>query len=447
MRAISLAVRNVLRQKRRTILLALALAVGVMIVTLLESFTAGMELSLSGKVGALMGGEVFVSGTAATASGRAIEVLRDPERVTGLADSLGIGYRGVTLRTRAQLRLVFGHREASLGVEGVSTSTEDLSSMDLISGSRELPANGNMILLPADTAKRLQVMAGEQVIVKLTTATGQQNIGDLVVGGIIEADAILGQAKGYMDIEGLNRLLNLPAGSAQSLAFRLVSPATQDAVKSKIEKSIRAMGMAPEETEKTAGTGGGGMHGMMSSLSTLGGTATAARTGLDPSFMELRVSDLNDVTAQVSQLADTMNMMGTALFLILIAIALMGLSSTFRMVMIERTAEIGALRAMGMQRRRVLSMFLAEALVITCIGACGGTALGLASMPVLSLIPLGETGPLSFFLRSGRMAFAPGPGSILLNILLLLATGALAVFPQARRASRLAPAVALGKTT
>jgi putative ABC transport system permease protein len=168
---------------------------------------------------------------------------------------------------------------------------------------------------------------------------------------------------------------------------------------------------------------------------------------LSPDFVDLRVTNLNDITAQLSDLADTMDLVSTGLFLVLIAIALMGLSSTFRMVMIERTAEIGALRALGMQRGRVISMFLSEALSVTLLGAVAGVLLGLLAMPVLSLFRLSEAGPMVLFLRAGRMVFTPDPSKLMLNILLLLAAGALAVLPLAYKASRMNPAAALSKTT
>jgi len=455
MHIIALAVRNVFRNKRRTMLLGAALAAGVAIVTLLEAFTAGMADSLSDKVGGLMGGEVFVTGTAASPSGRAIQVLRDPRMVMDLADELEIRYSGVARRTRSQLLLVFGQREAYLSVEGLSAAAEGLSGASLLSGALDLPESGSLILIPEDTARRLQVQAGEQLIVKVTTVTGQQNIADLVVGGIVSEEAIVGQAKGYMDIEDLNRLINLPSGSVQSLAFRLPDPREQDKVKSRLDRSFRELGLASESSDAAADGGGrgagpfmGAMGGAVRAMNGgLAGSGVPAAAGLDPDFMELRVSNLNDLTAQLSELADTLDLVSTALFITLIAIALMGLSSTFRMVMLERTVEIGTLRALGMQRERVRTMFLAEALCITLLGAAAGAALGLLAMPLLSLPSLEQSGPMGYFLRDGHAAFDPEPVKLVLNIFLLVAAGVLAVLPQAVKASRLPPAAALAKTS
>jgi putative ABC transport system permease protein len=178
-----------------------------------------------------------------------------------------------------------------------------------------------------------------------------------------------------------------------------------------------------------------------------GGASGPRLSDLAPDYVDLQVSDLNDITVQLSDLTDTMDLVGTGLFLVLLVIALMGLSSTFRMVMIERTAEIGALRALGMQRGRVIAMFLAEAMSVTLLGAAAGVLLGFLAMPVLSLFHLSETGPMVLFLRAGRLVFNPDPTKLLLNVLLLLAAGALAVLPQAYTASRMNPAAALSKTT
>jgi putative ABC transport system permease protein len=56
----------------------------------------------------------------------------------------------------------------------------------------------------------------------------------------------------------------------------------------------------------------------------------------------------------------------------IVFITALGVLNTMMMSVLERTAEIGVLRAMGMKARTVVSMFVVEA---TCIGF-GGSALG-----------------------------------------------------------------------
>ncbi|MQY77227.1 MAG: FtsX-like permease family protein [Spirochaeta sp.] len=59
---------------------------------------------------------------------------------------------------------------------------------------------------------------------------------------------------------------------------------------------------------------------------------------------------------------------GLVVFILLLVITMVGITNTFRMIMLERTREIGTMRALGMQRGSVRNIFLSEALFIA-IGA------------------------------------------------------------------------------
>ena len=62
--------------------------------------------------------------------------------------------------------------------------------------------------------------------------------------------------------------------------------------------------------------------------------------------------------------------------LILAVIILLGILNTTTMSVIERTGEIGTCMALGFKRRRILRLFIAEGLVIGCMGGLIGVCLG-----------------------------------------------------------------------
>jgi putative ABC transport system permease protein len=59
--------------------------------------------------------------------------------------------------------------------------------------------------------------------------------------------------------------------------------------------------------------------------------------------------------------------------------------NTLTMNVLERYREIGGLRSLGMTRRQVLRMVLAEALALGCMGAIYGLAIGYVIANVLIL--------------------------------------------------------------
>ena len=61
-----------------------------------------------------------------------------------------------------------------------------------------------------------------------------------------------------------------------------------------------------------------------------------------------------------------------------IIIALLGIVNTLALSIIERTRELGLLRAIGLRRRQLMSMIGVESMVIAVFGALLGVVLGVA---------------------------------------------------------------------
>jgi len=84
--------------------------------------------------------------------------------------------------------------------------------------------------------------------------------------------------------------------------------------------------------------------------------------------------------------ATLVDMAGSVYFLMYLFIALLGafiIANIMLMVTLERRREIGVLKAMGMPRSRILSLFLSEGTMLGVAGAAAGVALGLAVTAVL----------------------------------------------------------------
>ncbi|HWW60034.1 MAG TPA: ABC transporter permease, partial [Thermoanaerobaculia bacterium] len=96
----------------------------------------------------------------------------------------------------------------------------------------------------------------------------------------------------------------------------------------------------------------------------------------------------------------------------------------------QRTREIGLLKAIGASARQIRFLFFAEAAVLSAIGAIAGSLLGqLGSFVIRSVYP-------------SIPAFAPG-WAVVASVLIALATGVLFTVAPARRAAALEAALAL----
>ncbi len=114
---------------------------------------------------------------------------------------------------------------------------------------------------------------------------------------------------------------------------------------------------------------------------------------------------------------------------VILAVAL-GISSVLVVSVVQKSKEIGILRAMGASRRQINQVFLWQGIIVGGVGSVFGTLVG------LGLIELFKMAPLTFTVESP-------PSLILRACVIAMVTGLLAAFLPARRAARLDPAVAI----
>jgi putative ABC transport system permease protein len=116
-------------------------------------------------------------------------------------------------------------------------------------------------------------------------------------------------------------------------------------------------------------------------VKTAAGRSTAAVqagvvTALRP-YANAEVLTRAEFKASISGQVDSFLLFVTALLLLAVFIALMGIVTTLALSVFERTREIGLLRAVGMTRRQVRAMVRYESVIISLIGALTGAGIGL----------------------------------------------------------------------
>jgi len=109
----------------------------------------------------------------------------------------------------------------------------------------------------------------------------------------------------------------------------------------------------------------------------------------------------------------------TALLVLTVIIALLGIVNTLALSVVERTRELGLLRAIGMRRGQLAQMIAAESVIIAIIGAVLGTALGLGLGAALA----------DAFTRAQQATVVISPG----QIIAYMVAAALAGWPRSPR--------------
>jgi len=159
--------------------------------------------------------------------------------------------------------------------------------------------------------------------------------------------------------------------------------------------------------------------------------------------VKYRVYTIDDILSQAKQIVVALDTSSFIVLILLFAIVMIGITNTFRMVMYERIREIGTMRAIGVQRGEIRSLFLYEAFFLALGGAVAGIVLALFSMNILSLIDFGMDSPAFLIMRNGHLSFFLPPLRALANIAIISLLTLLAAYFPAKAAARMEPATAL----
>jgi putative ABC transport system permease protein len=162
-----------------------------------------------------------------------------------------------------------------------------------------------------------------------------------------------------------------------------------------------------------------------------GADAAQVRTSLEALIEDYPAFDLFDKQEYVTTLKETANakLVSTVVMLVMLAVpSLLALINTLAINVIERTREIGMLRAVGATRRQVRRLILSESLLLSAAGTAFGILAGLwlGYIFVQGMNVYGVVTPYFF----------PAWG-ILLTIAVGLIFGVLAALVPARQAARL----------
>jgi len=170
-------------------------------------------------------------------------------------------------------------------------------------------------------------------------------------------------------------------------------------------------------------------------VDTVGGTSPAAERSLEhllAGFPNAQVQTLAAFTKTQEAGINTLLELFYVLLALSIVVSLFGIVNTLALSIVERTREIGALRAMGMTRRQVSRMIRIESQITALIGAVVGIVVGVALAALATLA-----------LSSWSLTFTLPVSTLVILLVIALFAGRFAARTPARRAAKLDPLRAL----
>jgi putative ABC transport system permease protein len=152
--------------------------------------------------------------------------------------------------------------------------------------------------------------------------------------------------------------------------------------------------------------------------------------------VDFRIQNTTEIANVMGIVTGTITMLLAAIAGISLVVGGVGIMNIMLVSVTERTREIGIRMAMGARSRDILSQFLIEAVLLSCLGGAVGIALGIgASVAATSLI--------NYFMKDTKWPVAVSLPAAGIALIFAAAVGIFFGFYPARRASRLDPIEAL----
>lgn len=438
MRADSAPVRDSLR--RRTIIGAVLAAIGIGFAVvgvrggpgpdaLWVGIAAGIWILTAAGISSVIGRPVLVLcrglfgrifGTTGRLAGE--NALRDPRRTGATASALMIGLALVSC---------IGVLAASLNSSVDDVVDEQFTSDFLVQSTNFLP-------FTTAVGDDLEKVDGVAVVSRQQWTAAQVDDSTVFVSGndagfddIYDLDVVDGrqelQGKEALVSDGFAEDHDLLVGSPLELTF--LAGKTLDLEVAGIAEGNEVTGDVSVPLDLLADVGVPRQDTSLSIMLEPGADAVAVGKALDDAVASSPIVAVYDKQEFADSIRDQVNQllyMIYGLLALAIVIAVIGIVNTLGLSVIERTREIGLLRAIGMSRPRLRRMITLESVVIAVLGAVLGMALGL----VIGVL-LRQT------LKDNLTSLGLPLGQLLLFLVIAVVVGVLAAILPAVRASRL----------
>jgi len=404
-----LALRGLLRNRRRSLVTLLAIALGFSAIVLFAGYTHNVYDGLARQsIHGEMLGHLTLSKRGMRKEGKldperymltAAEVeaitklLKDEKHVELVSPRLAMS--GLISNGRASTIFIAEGIEPTAMErlqQNVLTDTERKSGMFNNLKKQLDPAHPDVVELSEGLVEMLRLTVGGQAQVLVNTLTGQANALDIVVGHTFNtgnagsndkfAFVSLALARTLLDAEGrADRMTILLDDSSQTVPMR-------DHLLAKLKAA-----------------------------------------GFDVEIMTWQ--DLSDFYNQVHGMFD---MIFGFIFSIVLTVVVMSVANSMGMTVVERTREIGTLRAIGLKRSGVVRLFTTESMLLTLIGCVTGLLIALTvrwgvNIANISYTPPNSASPVPLLvdLDAGRTMF---------TFVLMGVVGTVAAYMPARRAAK-----------
>jgi putative ABC transport system permease protein len=421
--------RNLLQHTRRNLFLGGAIAAVAALLVLFLGLVAGFRGAMMESATTVMCGHVNVGGFFKITSGSSAPIVTDWPKVMQDVRRLVPELEYATVRGRGYVRAISDAESMDLVISALRIGDERgfRRVVQVTQGRLDDLAQPNTIVLSEKQAERLKVKVGDALTLSAPTARGVSNTVDVRVVAVMKSVGVLSSIFAFLPEESLRRLYQLNDRTTGAIHLFLKNPDVAPQVASRLLGDLRKAGYRVMDHDSQP-------YWMKLMMKVNSEDWTGQK--LDVTTWQDEVSFLDSMLKIVSALA-------TLLISVLLFIVVIGIMNTLWIAIRERTREIGTLRAIGMQRRKVLWLFLLEAGLLALGGATAGVLGGWGLSAAVNAADVKVNEGLQMLISQDHLTVVIRPGALVLYVVGITLLTALAALLPAMRASRLQPVTAM----
>jgi putative ABC transport system permease protein len=439
----TIAVRNLIQARRRSILLSAAIATVTGLLVVMTSLTGGIRETLVEEASTMFAGNVVVGGFFKSTPTQSAPVVTNRAEIKKILEENTPGLDYVTERGRGFGKMISPTGSAQVGMNGIPE--EDIARLkakivlakeseykkggsDQVFGSFDDLYKPNSALIFASQAKRLKVGVGDTLTLQTTALGGQNNTADVTIAAIGRDKGSFSSFSMFVPLPLVRELYRLNDDTTGAFWVFLKDIDESDAAMNHLRDVFSQKGYRLID------------HQAVPFFFKFENVNNEDWTG-----QKIDVTTWFDELSIFARIIDALDAVGLFVITLLVFVVAAGIMNTMWNAVRERTREIGTMRAIGMTRARVLSLFLLEATFLGLFATVFGAVLGIAvSTGIDALHITFDSDAVRAILLADTLHLKVRPVAVVVAITSLTALTALAALFPAIRASLLRPVTALG---
>lgn len=423
-----IAMRNLMQHRRRTLLLGGALALVTTLLVVLLGLSTGLRETMLRSATTLMTGHINVAGFFKPTAGQSAPVVTGYKQVIEVVKAQVPELDFVVERGRGWGKAISDTASMQVGMAGITIDEETgfRKVIALKEGSLDGLREPNTAMLFEDQAKKLEVKVGDTITLSTTTSRGIANTADVRIVAVAENVGLLSMFNIFMPAQSLRQLYQINDDTTGAIYLYLKDMSKISVVRERLRTEFEQANYRVMDTNPVA------------FFMKFEGVNREDWTG-----QKLDLTTWEEEISFITWTLQTLDGLTAALTGILLIIIVIGIMNTMWIAIRERTREIGSLRAIGMQRTGVMTMFLFEALLLGLLGTGIGAVSGMLISWGLNLMALEVPTAVQLFLMSDTLTLVITAKSVLVSVAVISGVCTLAAVYPAWRAATLKPVTAM----